>query len=69
MNAGFYKKVDGQLLYGPNAIYAPSFTLLITNKDEYSYPVDGWYYFETDTEAYNFFNLTKPEPVEDNNVI
>jgi len=31
---------------------------------KYTYPVDGWYYFETDTDAYIFFNLTKPS--EDN---
>lgn len=63
MNPGFYKNMDGQLVHGPNGIYAPSFTLLIDHKDEYSYPVDGWYYFDSDTEAYSFFNLTKPDTV------
>jgi len=59
MNPGFYKLTDDGLLYGPNAIYSPIYTLLIADKDNYSYPVDGWYYFDNDDEAYTFFNLTK----------
>jgi hypothetical protein len=69
MNAGFYKKDGDVLLYGPNGIYTPTFSLLKENKDNYTYPVDGWYWFDDDGSAYSFFNLVKPQIEENNNVI
>jgi hypothetical protein len=56
MNAGFYK-LDGDLLYGPNFVYGPTFELLAGNKDTYTYPVEGWYWFDTLEEACNHFGL------------
>lgn len=53
MNPGFYK-VDpgsGDLLYGPNAVYAPSFTLTKETHAEYDYPMDGWYWFDAQDDA------------------
>ena len=66
MNPGFYKLDNNQLLYGPNGIYAPTFTLLKENKDEYSYPTDGWYWFDDEDGAYAFFQLEKPIIVDAN---
>ena len=59
----FYKLDDGLLLEGPNAVYAPTFTLLKEDKDIYTYPIDGWYWFNSDEEAREFFNLPPQEIV------
>jgi len=52
-DSGFYKldPESNELLYGPNAIYGPGFTLLKENYDEYTYPVDGWTWFDSENEA------------------
>jgi hypothetical protein len=34
-----------------------SYRLLKTNRTEYTYPVDGWYWFDTLEEAKQFFNI------------
>jgi hypothetical protein len=51
--AGFYKRDpdSGELLFAPNGVYGPGFTLLAPQRAEYSYPVDGWGWFETREEA------------------
>lgn len=56
MNSGFYK-LDGDLLYGPNFVYGPTYELLASNKDTYTYPVEGWYWFDTLEEACNHFGV------------
>jgi len=47
--AGFYKRSpdSGELLFAPNAVYGPGFTLLAEQHAEYGYPVDGWVWFES----------------------
>ena len=47
MEDGFYKLEDGNWLYAPNFVYGPNFELLRENKDDYTYPVDGWEWFDT----------------------
>ena len=47
----FYKRNGEELLTAPNAVYAPDYTLLAEEKDEHAYPVDGWYWYDTLTEA------------------
>lgn len=59
MTAGFYKKQDEQLLYGPNIIEGNGYVLLALDKDSYEYPIDGWSWFESEEEANNFFNENK----------
>lgn len=59
----FFKNDDGLLLEGPNAVYAPTFTLLKEDKDIYTYPTDGWYWFDSEDEAREFFNLPPLEIV------
>jgi hypothetical protein len=39
--SGFYKYDEEQWFYAPNAVYAPTYTLLRELKDTYDYPVDG----------------------------
>lgn len=57
---GFYK-VDpsGIVIYGPNYVCGPydQYKLLVEEKDTYTYPIDGWYWFDTEQEAYEFFQI------------
>ncbi len=57
---GFYK-LDTDLLYAPNFVYGgyDAYQLLKENKETYTYPVDGWYWFNTEEEAKTFFNLNE----------
>lgn len=61
MSAGFYKlnMVSGGLLYAPNYVMGPGFSLSkedenLTDMEE----TNGWKWFETDSEAYNYFEIT-----------
>lgn len=51
MTAGFYKKQDGQLLYGSHTVEGNGYVLLAQDKDQYEYPIDGWIWFESEEEA------------------
>jgi len=59
----FYKNDGGQLLEAPNFVYSKDYTLLITEKDTYIYPIDGWKWFDTEDQARLEYNL--PKPVEE----
>ena len=37
-----------------------NYLLTKENKDSYTYPVDGWYWFESEQEARVFFDLPFP---------
>ena len=56
MEAGFYK-FAGTLIHGHNWVRGPDFELRSETKDTYSYPVDGWYWFDSLEEACLFYNL------------
>lgn len=57
--SGFYK-LDGDLLFAYYSVYSADYELLRENHDTYSYPVDGWYWFDSEEEAKVFFNLSEP---------
>ena len=57
MECGFYKFEDGNLLFAPNFVDAPEFTLDAINKNELNLPLDGWYWFESKQEAKDYFNI------------
>ena len=61
MTEGFYKKQNEELLYGPNIVEGNGYVLLVQEKDSYQYPVDGWYWFNSEEEARVFFEM----PIED----
>jgi len=42
---GFYKLDGENWLYAPNFVYAPEFTLEKEFKDNYTYPMDGWSWY------------------------
>ena len=64
---GFYKKDNDILLCGPNYIINENYNLYKEQKDSYSYPIGGWYWFDDEDSAYEFFGLEKPveEIIED----
>lgn len=47
----FYKKTTEELLVAPNFVRGPGFDLFAEQRAEYTYPVDGWYWFDTLDEA------------------
>jgi len=51
-------RVDVDLFFwrAPNFVYAPSYTLLRAEKDTYTYPTDGgWYWYDNEADAIKFF--------------
>jgi hypothetical protein len=60
--SGFYKNDNGELLHGPNFVLFPGgIELNIDLKDTFTYPVNDWYYFDSEQLARIFFNLPKEE--------
>ena len=55
----FCKEDNGSLLVGENFVYSPIVTLKAEDKDNFTYPQDGWYWFDTEDEANMFFGLEK----------
>ena len=64
--SGFYKREDGatELMFGPNSVSSAEYDIHRDYKYAYSYPIGGWYWFDTKEEAYSFFNLTLPKEAE-----
>lgn len=50
----FYKVSEGRL-QSANAVYNKDYTLIKQDKDTYSYPLEGWYWFDSSLEATEFF--------------
>ena len=42
----FYKRENDELMVAPNFVRGPGFDLFAEQKDEYQYPVEGWYWFD-----------------------
>jgi hypothetical protein len=55
MTAGFYKKQNNEIYYAPNYIEGNGYILISSEKDIYEYPVDGWYWFNSEILANDFF--------------
>lgn len=55
--SGFYK-LDGEaLLYGPNFVLNANYELRKAQHAQHKYPVDGWYWFDSEENAKVFFKL------------
>ncbi len=54
---GFYKKDNEQILEGENCIFTPNISMTKETKDDFTYPIEGWYWFDTKEEAYGFFGV------------
>lgn len=62
--SGFYKIENDELFYGPNFVYSKDYELTRETHEDLEYPVDGWYWFDSEEEAREFFNLPDPLIVE-----
>lgn len=52
----FYKLDQSNILIAPNFVAGPNgLNLDRTQKDSYTYPVSGWYWFDSDAEAAAYF--------------
>ena len=55
----FYKYEHEYLWSGPYVQFESGEFLHLDFLDTYTFPVDGWYYFETEEEAKSFFGITE----------
>jgi hypothetical protein len=54
----FYSYTDNILYEAPNFVSLPiGIDLTVDNKDEHTYPVEGWYWFDTEELAKEFFGI------------
>ena len=63
--SGFYKYESGQLHYGPNYVRCLEYKLFKETKDDHTYPVDGWHWFDSVELARKFFEIPAPVEVEE----
>jgi hypothetical protein len=54
-NPGFYKKEETEILYAPNIVDGPNYMLVVSDKDTYEYPIDGWVYADSFDGAIAYF--------------
>ena len=59
----FYKLIDEKNYIFGSEVLSAEYQLLTEDKDIYTYPIDGWYWFNSDEEAREFFNLPPQEIV------
>ena len=64
--SGFYKLDNSTLLYGQNFIVSSKISLIREQKDSYTYPIDGWMWFDSEDAARAHFNLPEPPSPPDN---
>lgn len=64
--SGFYK-LDVDLLYGPNFVLNANYELRRETHDQHSYPIDGWFWFDSEQEARLFLGL--PALTDDTDVV
>jgi hypothetical protein len=57
INPGFYKFTGDFLSYASTGIYAPNFTLRAEDRSSATYPVDGWFWFDSKAEAEAYFGI------------
>jgi hypothetical protein len=59
--SGFYKNEDGNVLHGHDLVYNANYCLNRDLSDQYEYPIDGWYWFDSIQDAYSFFGIDMPQ--------
>lgn len=57
----FYKVLNNKIITAPNFVLHKDYELKKELKDTYTYPVQGWHWFETEDDAYAFFGIEKPK--------
>lgn len=53
----FFNVLEGKLIEAPNFVYAPGLTLEAELKDTYSYPVNGWIWYDNVEDAEKYFGV------------
>ena len=53
----FYKNDNGMLLWSADAVISDNFELRESEKDTYSYPVEGWVWAGSEEEARSILNI------------
>lgn len=54
MNTSGFYKLDGEtLLYSPTTVESASYFLNAEIHETYTYPIDGWYWFDSLLQAEN----------------
>ena len=64
MEEGFYKLEVGQkrsVLLFATRLESANFTLHVSLKDTYTYPVDGWRYFDTLSDACSHYEVSEDD--------
>lgn len=61
--SGFYK-LDGELLYAPNFVLNQNYELKKETHADYTYPMDGWRWFETLEAANEFHGIVQEIAVD-----
>ena len=56
MKQGFYK-FEKKLIYAPNSVRNVFFHIVEEMHETYTYPIEGWYWFDSLKEACDFFKL------------
>lgn len=66
-DSGFYKvDPDGvTLLYGRFYVLNANYELWRDQKDTYTYPIDGWSWYESEAQARDILNCPKPKTEEE----
>ena len=59
--SGFYKKDQDEILYAAVFVQGPDVLLVRQERENYTYPVDGWNWFDSQEEAYSAYGLPLPE--------
>lgn len=55
--SGFYKNDNGEVIFGPNYVLNASYDLRRETHEQHTYPVDGWFWFDSEAEARQTLNL------------
>lgn len=66
--SGFYK-LDAELLYGPNFVLNKNYALHRDSHTENTYPIDGWYWFDSRQDALMYFNIIEETSTDMQNSI
>jgi hypothetical protein len=52
---GAFYKMDGEVLLSGTVINGPTYMLIASERETYTYPVSDWYWFNSEEEAVEFF--------------
>jgi len=58
---GFYKLDGESWLFAPNFVSSPTFELYKELKDTYSYPIEGWNWYDQQPEGFTQENTEQIE--------